>query len=353
MTHKITTIFHTSTHVNAPIHLIPEAAAVGDIAARDASSAPASCCRSRRSKWELIEPADLEKAKPDDRSRRHRADQHRLAPQILRQQGIFRPRAGPLQEGGRVAGEEEGQAGRRRHRMRRSSARDLARPAPQRPADQISAAGIQGRRPGARRSRISRNGTPAHKALLAAGIPTIENVGGDLDEVTGKRCTFQGFPWKWHEGDACVIRLVAMLDPNGTYRIEPGKTAKSRSPRIAGKPIIAPSRTDDSTVLRPQPPLGPRHAAMAVARQSQRPRASSSTPRTACLVQQFEGIMHRGTHMDAPIHVQENQPTHHRLSALALLRHRRRGVDPQGQMGRDHAEGSGERRAEDPARTTS
>src|SRR5262249_54333245 len=27
------------------------------------------------------------------------------------------------------------------------------------------------------------------------------------------------------------------------------------------------------------------------------------------LVQQFEGIMHRGTHMDAPIHVQENQPT--------------------------------------------
>ena len=32
MTHKITTIFHTSTHVNAPIHLIPEAAAVGDLA---------------------------------------------------------------------------------------------------------------------------------------------------------------------------------------------------------------------------------------------------------------------------------------------------------------------------------
>src|SRR5438045_8195471 len=27
------------------------------------------------------------------------------------------------------------------------------------------------------------------------------------------------------------------------------------------------------------------------------------------LVQQFEGIMHRGTHMDAPIHVQENEPT--------------------------------------------
>src|ERR1700751_5138273 len=30
MTHKIVTIFHTSTHLNAPIHLIPEAQAVGD-----------------------------------------------------------------------------------------------------------------------------------------------------------------------------------------------------------------------------------------------------------------------------------------------------------------------------------
>ena len=32
MTHKIVTIFHTSTHVNAPIHLIPQAPAVGDLA---------------------------------------------------------------------------------------------------------------------------------------------------------------------------------------------------------------------------------------------------------------------------------------------------------------------------------
>ena len=32
MTHKITTIFHTSTHVNAPIHLLPGKDAVGDLA---------------------------------------------------------------------------------------------------------------------------------------------------------------------------------------------------------------------------------------------------------------------------------------------------------------------------------
>jgi kynurenine formamidase len=63
----------------------------------------------------------------------------------------------------------------------------------------------------------------AHKALLAAGIPTIENVGGDLDEVTGKRATFHAYPWFWREGDACVIRLVAMFDSTGDYRLESGE----------------------------------------------------------------------------------------------------------------------------------
>ena len=58
------------------------------------------------------------------------------------------------------------------------------------------------------------------------------------------------------------------------------------------------------------------------------------------LVQQFEGIMHRGTHMDAPIHVQENQPT---LTGYPLWRFFGTGVvglDPEEEMGRDHAEGS-------------
>ena len=64
---------------------------------------------------------------------------------------------------------------------------------------------------------------PAHKVLLGAGIPTVENVGADLDAVTGRRCTFQGFPWKWREGDACVIRLVAICDPSGNFRVESGK----------------------------------------------------------------------------------------------------------------------------------
>jgi kynurenine formamidase len=160
---------------------------------------------------------------------------------------------------------------------------------------------------------------PAHKTLLTAGIPTVENVGGDLDEVTGKRCTFQGFPWKWHEGDACVIRLVAMLDPSAAFRLEPGgKSAANKDTKLSAqsapsksspkKPNVAPSKTDDLTFVELTHrwghgmPQWPSRANLNV-------RVVEFHAKDGLLVQQFEGIMHRGTHMDAPIHVAENTPT--------------------------------------------
>ena len=30
--------------------------------------------------------------------------------------------------------------------------------------------------------------------MMTNGIPGIENIGGDLDKITGKRCTFFAFP---------------------------------------------------------------------------------------------------------------------------------------------------------------
>ena len=44
-----------------------------------------------------------------------------------------------------------------------------------------------------------------------------------IDKVTGKRCTFAFFPWNWDRGDGCIIRLVAIIDPKGSYRIEKGE----------------------------------------------------------------------------------------------------------------------------------
>lgn len=59
----------------------------------------------------------------------------------------------------------------------------------------------------------------AHKTLLSAGIPTIEQVGGDVDELLGRRLTFAATPWKLQKGDACPIRFVAFADPSGEYRL--------------------------------------------------------------------------------------------------------------------------------------
>ena len=55
MTHKISTIFHTSTHVNAPIHLLPGTEAVGDLAL-DRFFGTGVVVSIPKKKWELIEP---------------------------------------------------------------------------------------------------------------------------------------------------------------------------------------------------------------------------------------------------------------------------------------------------------
>jgi len=62
----------------------------------------------------------------------------------------------------------------------------------------------------------------AHKTLANAGIPTIEQVGGDVDSLAGKRATFAATPWKFKYGDACPVRFVAMTDPSGKCRIDTG-----------------------------------------------------------------------------------------------------------------------------------
>ncbi len=51
---------------------------------------------------------------------------------------------------------------------------------------------------------------PCHRLLLGNGIMGWENVGGDIDQVTGKRVTIAGFPIRWVKGDGSIVRLVAI-----------------------------------------------------------------------------------------------------------------------------------------------
>ena len=65
---------------------------------------------------------------------------------------------------------------------------------------------------------------PCHKQMLGHGIVGVENLGGDLDKVSGKRFRFFCFPLRWHLGDGFMVRCVAEIDedqvndvPDRTY----------------------------------------------------------------------------------------------------------------------------------------
>ena len=64
---------------------------------------------------------------------------------------------------------------------------------------------------------------PCHKIIMGAGIPGIENIGGDVDLITGKRCTFMAFPWRWPTGEGCPVRVIAVVDPEQKFRVESGR----------------------------------------------------------------------------------------------------------------------------------
>jgi kynurenine formamidase len=53
---------------------------------------------------------------------------------------------------------------------------------------------------------------PCHRLLLGNGIMGWENVGGDIDQVVGKRVTIAGFPIRWEKGDGSIVRLVAIVE---------------------------------------------------------------------------------------------------------------------------------------------
>jgi len=305
MTHKITTIFHTSTHLNAPIHLVPGAPAVGDLELQKFFGTGVVLSFPKR-KWGLIEPSDLERAKP----------QIKAGDIVLINTGWHRKYADSKEYFGYAPGLSKHAAEwlvKKRVKLVGIDTACIDHPlatslGPHRNGPQIKYLLPEYKEATGREAiKDFPEWNAAHRTLLEAGIPTIENVGGDIDALSGKRCTFQGFPWKWHEGDACVIRLVALLDPKGTCRLERGAGRKAAAAKKS--PAIKSSRGADSLqffdLSHPWGhgmPQWPSRANLNV-------RVLEFHAKDGLLVQQFEGIMHRGTHMDAPIHVAENQPT--------------------------------------------
>jgi kynurenine formamidase len=50
---------------------------------------------------------------------------------------------------------------------------------------------------------------PCHRTFMQAGVATIENAGGDIDAVTGKRMIVAAFPFRCEMADGGFVRLVA------------------------------------------------------------------------------------------------------------------------------------------------
>jgi len=50
----------------------------------------------------------------------------------------------------------------------------------------------------------------SHRVLFADNIPAVEGLGGELDEVTGRRCLLSCAPVKYAGGDAFPLRVLAI-----------------------------------------------------------------------------------------------------------------------------------------------
>ncbi len=53
---------------------------------------------------------------------------------------------------------------------------------------------------------------PVHRMMARNQITAVENAGGDIDDVTGMRCTIAAFPFRCEMADGGFVRLVAIIE---------------------------------------------------------------------------------------------------------------------------------------------
>lgn len=279
LTQRFTTVMHASTHANAPIHLVPHAPGIGDLAL-DRFFGPGRVVAIPKDRWELVTAQDLERAAPD------------LPPDriLVIVTGWHRRWADAFAYFGEAPGLDTSAADWLiAHRVRLVGIDTPTIDHPLATSLGLHRGGPLDRRaPEGYRRATGRDPradfpdwNPAHRRLLAAGIPTIEEVGGEADAVAGRDVFLTAMPWRWPGGDASIVRLVAIEDP----AMPPARRMHDLSHPWGHDISFWPGKNPIHDFRRLY-----YHA------------------RDGMLVQQFTTVMHRGTHMDAPIHVLENTP---------------------------------------------
>ena len=217
---RVTTSLHTGTHMNAPIHLIQRGADLAGVSP-DRLFGNGVIVDVPKQRWELVTAADLQAAVP-----------------AITKGDIVVIVTGwhhKYSDGLEYYGESPGLSKDAAEWLVEMDAKMVAVDTPQ--VDHPLATSMGPHRGGPQMKRLAgeylaatgldptkEHGkwNVAHKTLLAAGIPTVEQVGGDVDLLKGKRATIAATPWKFEHGDACPVRMIAMVDPSGDCRIASG-----------------------------------------------------------------------------------------------------------------------------------
>ena len=221
MSQRIRTVMHTGTHVNDPRHLVQRAPGVGALPL-DRFFGAGVVVDCPQDEWGLITAETLAAAVPQIRAReivllvtgwhRYYSDSQRY---FAHAPGLSPDAAQWLVEHEvKLVGIDTPAID---HPLATSLAEHRGGPAVNYLAPRYES------RTGRRAKDDFPEWNPAHRTLLAAGIPTIENVGGDAAALSGRRATFHAMPWRWPDGDACPIRLVGLIDATGDYRVETGQ----------------------------------------------------------------------------------------------------------------------------------
>jgi kynurenine formamidase len=217
---KINTVMHTGTHMNAPLHLVQRAADLASIPV-DRFFGNGVVLSIPKTSYEVITAEDLESVKPDvqqgDIVVINTGWHHKYSDGIEyygQSPGLSKDAAQWLVDKAcKLVGVDTPQMD---HPLATSLGPHRGGPTMNRLADDYrKATGLD-----PKKEHCEWN--VAHKTLLGAGIPTIEQVGGEVDLLAGKRATFVATPWKFQYGDACQVRFVGMIDPTGKCRIDAG-----------------------------------------------------------------------------------------------------------------------------------
>jgi kynurenine formamidase len=235
LTQRITTVMHCTTHLDAPGHVIEGAPLVEDLPL-SLFFGTGVVVSIPKGKWEKIMPEDLEAARPEIRpgdivivntgwhhTFGDNSTYYAYSPGFYREAGEWF-----VERGVKAVGTDT-------QALDHPLATAIAPHGPGAP-DGLLPWACEEYKEETGRSVLDDfpEWEPCHRQILAHGIVGFENVGGDLDAVTGKRVTIACFPWRWVGGDGCIVRMVAMLDTTGEFRIEPADQ------KVQGPPVRLP-----------------------------------------------------------------------------------------------------------------